>query len=88
MKAKSEKRRPFIGNQIEECRDISGIFYILSFTKGKLLKTFTHLYLANLNFLRIHNKLGSSKKRVRLHLLDRVSSQLQRHQTDYHRASL
>lgn len=34
MKAKSEKRRPFIGNQIEECRDISGLFYILSFTKG------------------------------------------------------
>lgn len=34
MKAKSEKRRPFIGNQINECRDISGIFYILSFTKG------------------------------------------------------
>lgn len=34
MKAKSEKRRPFIGNQIDECRDISGIFYILSFTKG------------------------------------------------------
>jgi actin-related protein 6 len=34
MKAKSEKRRPFYGNQIEECRDISGLFYILSFTKG------------------------------------------------------
>ncbi|CAG9807802.1 unnamed protein product [Chironomus riparius] len=34
MKAKSEKRRPFIGNQIDECRDISGIFYILGFTKG------------------------------------------------------
>lgn len=34
MKAKSEKRRPFIGNQIRECRDISGLFYILSFTKG------------------------------------------------------
>lgn len=34
MKAKSEKRRPFIGNQIDECRDISGLFYILSFTKG------------------------------------------------------
>lgn len=34
MKAKSEKRRPFIGNQISECRDISGLFYILSFTKG------------------------------------------------------
>lgn len=34
MKAKSEKRRPFIGNQIEECRDISGVFYILSFSKG------------------------------------------------------
>lgn len=34
MKAKSEKRRPFIGNQIKDCRDISGVFYILSFTKG------------------------------------------------------
>lgn len=34
MKAKSEKRRPFIGNQIDDCRDISGLFYILSFTKG------------------------------------------------------
>jgi actin-related protein 6 len=34
MKAKSEKRRPFIGNQIKECRDISGLFYILSFTRG------------------------------------------------------
>lgn len=34
MKAKSEKRRPFIGNQISECRDVSGLFYILGFTKG------------------------------------------------------
>lgn len=36
MKAKSEKRRHFIGNQIEQCRDVSGLFYILSFTKGYL----------------------------------------------------
>lgn len=33
-KAKSERRRPFVGNQIEECRDISGLFYILGFQKG------------------------------------------------------
>lgn len=37
MKAKSERRRPFIGNQIEECRDVSGLFYILGFQKGYLL---------------------------------------------------
>jgi actin-related protein 6 len=36
MKAKSEKRRPFFGNQVEDCRDSSGLFYILSFTKGYL----------------------------------------------------
>lgn len=33
MKAKSEKRRAFIGNQIDECRDASGLFYILGFQK-------------------------------------------------------
>lgn len=33
MKAKSEKRRPFVGDQIEECRDASGLFYILGFQK-------------------------------------------------------
>lgn len=38
MKAKSEKRRPFIGNQITECRDVSGLFYILSFEKGYCTK--------------------------------------------------
>lgn len=37
MKAKSERRRPFIGNQIEECRDVSGLFYILGFQKGYLM---------------------------------------------------
>lgn len=37
MKAKSERRRPFIGNQIEECRDASGLFYILPFQKGYLV---------------------------------------------------
>lgn len=36
MKAKSERRRPFIGNQIEECRDASGLFFILCFQKGYL----------------------------------------------------
>lgn len=36
MKVKSERRRPFIGDQIEECRDASGLFYILPFQKGFL----------------------------------------------------
>ena len=33
MKAKSERRRPFIGDQVEECRDASGLFYILPHQK-------------------------------------------------------
>lgn len=37
MKAKSERRRPFVGNQIEECRDASGLFYMLPFQKGYLV---------------------------------------------------
>lgn len=37
MKAKSERRRPFIGDQINDCRDASGLFYILAFQKGYLI---------------------------------------------------
>lgn len=37
MKAKSERRRPFIGDQVDECRDASGLFYILAFQKGFLV---------------------------------------------------
>lgn len=37
MKAKSERRRPFIGDQVDECRDASGLFYILPFQKGYLV---------------------------------------------------
>ncbi|XP_046425645.1 actin-related protein 6 [Neodiprion fabricii] len=37
MKAKSERRRPFVGKQIDECRDASGLFYILPFQKGYLI---------------------------------------------------
>lgn len=37
MKAKSERRRPFIGDQIEECRDASGLFYILCYQRGYLV---------------------------------------------------
>uniref|UniRef100_A0A1I8NQ06 Actin-related protein 6 n=1 Tax=Stomoxys calcitrans TaxID=35570 RepID=A0A1I8NQ06_STOCA len=37
MKVKAERRRAFIGNQIHECRDSSGLFYILCFQKGYLL---------------------------------------------------
>ncbi|XP_059481195.1 actin-related protein 6 [Neocloeon triangulifer] len=37
MKAKSERRRLFVGNDIEECRDASGLYYILPFQKGYLV---------------------------------------------------
>lgn len=40
MKAKSERRRPFIGNQLEECRDASGLFYILPFQKVSVICLF------------------------------------------------
>ncbi|KAK9500920.1 hypothetical protein O3M35_002083 [Rhynocoris fuscipes] len=37
MKAKSERRRLFIADQVEECRDASGLFYLLPFQKGLLM---------------------------------------------------
>jgi actin-related protein 6 len=37
MKAKSEKRRAFVGDQIEDCRDLSSLFYVLPFQKGYLV---------------------------------------------------
>jgi actin-related protein 6 len=37
FKAKSERRRAFIGDQIEECKDYSGLFYVLPFSKGYLV---------------------------------------------------
>ncbi len=36
-KAKSEKRRAFVGDQIDDCRDLSSLFYILPFQKGYLV---------------------------------------------------
>ncbi|KAJ6219739.1 hypothetical protein RDWZM_005551 [Blomia tropicalis] len=36
-KVKSERRRPFIGDQLEECKDYSGLYYILPFTKGYII---------------------------------------------------
>ena len=33
-KAKSEKRRAFIGDQLDDCRDLSGLCYMLPFQKG------------------------------------------------------
>ncbi|XP_078662939.1 actin-related protein 6-like [Branchiostoma floridae x Branchiostoma belcheri] len=37
MKSKSERRKNFVGNQIEECKDLSGLFYVLPFQKGYLV---------------------------------------------------
>lgn len=38
MKAKAERKRLFIGNQIIECRDCSGLFYLLPCEKGYITK--------------------------------------------------
>lgn len=32
-KAKSERRRQFIGDQLDDCKDMSGLFYLLPFQK-------------------------------------------------------
>lgn len=37
MKAKSERRRPFVGDQVDDCRDNSALFYILPYQKGYLV---------------------------------------------------
>jgi len=37
VKAKAEKRRAFIGDQIEDCRELSSLFYMLPFQKGYLV---------------------------------------------------
>lgn len=37
MKAKSERRRLFVGDQLKECRDASGLYYILGYQKGYLV---------------------------------------------------
>lgn len=55
MKAKSEKRRPFIGDQIDECRDASGLFYILGFQKVTFLFVFWYIFLSR--FLYIYSDL-------------------------------
>lgn len=38
MKVKSERKRLFISNQIEECRDLSGLYYLLPCEKGYIMK--------------------------------------------------
>ena len=37
FKAKSERRKLFIGDQLEECKDFSGLFYVMPFQKGFLV---------------------------------------------------
>ena len=36
-RSKSERRRSFIGSQLEECKDYSSLFYLLPFQKGYLV---------------------------------------------------
>ncbi|KAL3289339.1 hypothetical protein HHI36_022777 [Cryptolaemus montrouzieri] len=38
MKAKAERKRLFIGNQIDECRDCSGLYYLLPCERGYITK--------------------------------------------------
>ncbi|XP_071941751.1 actin-related protein 6-like [Antedon mediterranea] len=37
MKAKSERRKQFIGSQIDDCKDLSSLYYVLPFQKGYLV---------------------------------------------------
>ncbi|XP_033103778.1 actin-related protein 6-like, partial [Anneissia japonica] len=37
MKAKSERRKQYICNQIDDCKDLSSLFYVLPFQKGYLV---------------------------------------------------
>lgn len=37
MKVKSERQRQYIGDQIDECKDYAGLYYILSHQKGFIL---------------------------------------------------
>jgi len=48
MKAKSERRRPFVGDQLEDCRDASGLFYILPFQKVRYLSLCVELSMSTL----------------------------------------
>ena len=36
-KAKSERRKTFVGNQVDDCRDLSGLYYIYPHEKGYLV---------------------------------------------------
>lgn len=38
MKVKSEKKRLFISNQIDECRDLSGMYFLLPCERGYITK--------------------------------------------------
>lgn len=38
MKAKSERKRLFIGSQIDECRDCSGLYYLIPSERGYVTK--------------------------------------------------
>lgn len=37
FKSKSERRRVFVGSELDECRDLSGLFYVPPFQKGYLV---------------------------------------------------
>lgn len=61
-KAKSERRRLFIGDQLDECKDCSGLFYILPFNKGYLMnmdierQIFDHMLKKNLEATGLKDK--------------------------------
>lgn len=38
IKAKAERKRPFIGSQLEDCRDLSGLYYLLPCERGYITK--------------------------------------------------
>ena len=73
MKAKSERRRPFIGDQLEECRDVSGLYYILPVQKvAQLGKRNFVLFSLKIIVSGIFNQLGHTKRCMGLFIWKRL----------------
>ena len=69
-KAKSEKRRAFVGDQIDDCRDLSSLYYMLRYHVHFLIAKLPHLHSLVYFQLpeRIFDQLGPPEDSVGLHV--------------------
>ena len=69
-KVKSERRRPFISDQLDDCKDYSGLFYILPCQKGYLvnweLQRQIWTYILKNKFVATSSDSGFSEKKLLL----------------------